>query len=304
VHKWSLDFRRLDPATKSWITFPSKRVAETDDHILYTMIIPGFSLITVSGAKELQKDNVEISRPVFQPLLTVLEGLVTVTVNVSNNGTDTVEFPTTLWINDSIRDIEVVSVESGDSKLVSFELPLGSGSYDLRIHRFLQSFEILPGPKPEISAPTATPTAIPTPVPPTATPTATPVATATPKPRATVAPTVAPTSTAIPRPTATPTAVAKPTLTPTEPTATPVIIVVTAVPTATTEPTPTPVVPTATAAVPTATSVPTVEPTATPVPIAEPSGGMGGMVIILIVVLIVAVGGIGVAFVLMRKKSS
>ena len=51
IHKWSLEFNRLDEETSEWVPFSAKRVREDEERIFYTGVLPGFSMIAITGSK-------------------------------------------------------------------------------------------------------------------------------------------------------------------------------------------------------------------------------------------------------------
>ena len=53
VHKWSIQFNRLDEQLDGWVPFPSKRVREDKERIFYTVVVPGFSVIAITGSIDL-----------------------------------------------------------------------------------------------------------------------------------------------------------------------------------------------------------------------------------------------------------
>ena len=250
VHKWSIELNRLDQQENAWVPFPSKRVGEDAGRILYTAVIPGFSVFAITGSEALPPLIFQVTDLAIDPLSARAGDAVNIGASVTNTSLERAVFPANLWINDTIEATQIITVEPGEKVAFEFSVSKPEGDYRVRVERLQGSFTMG-------AAPTPTPT--PTPVPPT--PTTTPVP-PTPTP-------VPPTSTPVP-----PT----PTATPVPPTPTP---------TRTLTPTPVPPTPTATPLPPTPTATPVPPPVAaTPTPDAD--GGLGGGAIAGIVIGIVA----------------
>ena len=219
VYKWSIQFNRLDEAQNQWVPFQTKRVREDDERIFYTLVVPGFSVIAVTGSVELPEQVFEVTGLRITPAAPKAEIDVTISADVTNNGSSAAVYPANLWINDTIEQTQTIQVGAGQTETVEFTINKPAGSYDIRVERLLG--QLVVGVPPATPVPVvvtvadaaATPTATPTPA-----PTATTVAIATRVPTATPVPaTPAPTATApaVPSPTVVPALVAPtPTATP------------------------------------------------------------------------------------------
>ena len=273
VHEWSLQFSRFDDDQQSWRPSLVKRVREDEERIFYTLAVPGFSTWSITGSTELPVIEFSVENLVISQSTVQEGGSVTITADVTNITSQTLEYTATLWLNSQVHSSQTIVVPPNFATgIPPFEVTASPGSYNVRIDRLSGSFTVQ-------GAPTPTPTATATPVPATATPVPG-AATATPRP-ATATPTVAP-------PTATPTAtpaIALPTRTPTTvpPTQTPTATAVppTQTPTATTAP---------------ATATPTTGPVTTPTATPSPEEGGGGALIFIIIGLLVIAGGGGGAY--------
>ena len=310
VHKWSIQFNRFDDDLNQWVPTPSKRVREDENRISYTMVVPGFSTVAITGTTELPPQLFDVSSlGVFPPQPTASDDVI-ITVSVRNNGTTRAVYPAHLWVNDEIDETRLIVVEAGQSAPIRFNRLRPEGQFNIRVDRLTASLSVA-APLPPTPTPTGTltPTATPTPSPtPTATPTRVPIqpATATPTgPTRTPTPTVIPTATPTlapgetPRPTSTPSPTA--TLAPGEtPTITP-----TPTATATAGPgTPVPATVTATPVIPILIPVetPTVAPAPTP-QVAEPGGGGAIIFVIIGVVVLLVAAGAGV-FLFTRRSAA
>lgn len=298
IHKWSIEFNRLDEELNMWVPFPAKRIDETSDRILYTASIPGFSDIAVTGRTELPSQNFHVGALKIEPAAPNAGDDVTISVNVTNLGTSQAVYPARLWLDGTIETTENVLVPAGYTVPMAFTINKPEGFYSVRVERLMADIVVGTPPTPTATprpAPTATATPRPTATAtamPTSTPKPAPTATATPRPPV-VAPVTPPTPR--PKPSATPippppTATSAPIRTPVpviqpEPTATPRVVE-----------TPTPL-PTEVADTPTPVTEPPVEET----PVVETDGGPGGMILGVLVALLLVMGLAGGVLYLRRR---
>ena len=295
IHEWSVQFSRFDVNQQAWRPSLVKRVRENTERIFYTLAVPGFSIWSITGSTNPPAVEFAVDDLVISPSTIQEGGSITISADVTNLTSQTLEYSASLWLNNQVNSTQKIVAPPSVPISFSFEVAANAGNYDVRIDRLSGSFTVQPAPTPPTPAPveaaaaTATPappaptatsvppspTATPTPVPPTPTPTVVPIIAATPTPPA-------PTATSVPPPTATSTPV-PPTPTVVPPTATPV-----------------PPAPTATAVQPSPTTVPTsvpataVVPTPTPTPVPEDEGG--GLIILIIIGLIIIAGGGAAAY--------
>ena len=311
VHKWSIQFNRFDDTLNQWIPTPSKRVREDENRISYTMVVPGFSTIAITGTTELPPQLFDVSGlGIFPPQPKASDDVI-ITATVRNNGTNRAVYPAHLWVNDQIDETRLIVVEAGQSAPIRFNRLRPEGQFNIRVDRLTASLTVA-APLPPTPTPTGTltPTVTPTPSPtPTATPTQVPIPTATatsagptrtPTP---TGPTATPTPTPGPgTPTVAPTATQTATPTATPGPGTPTAVPATATPTATD--TPVPASPTPTPASPTAVIVETPTVAAVPTPeVAEPAGGGAIIFVIIGVVVLLVAGGVGV-FLFTRRSAA
>ena len=204
IHKWSIQFNRLDEDLNTWVPHPSKRVSEDEERIFYTIGIPGFSLFAITGSTDLPEQAFEVSDLVVTQQTSPSGQEVRISANVRNLGASKAVYPASLWINDTIEDSEAVVIEANETVSIEFTVTMPEGSYEVRIDRLFGQFQVT---SENGTAQPPTPTA--TPAPSTPTPTPAPTATATPtptpeRPERTATPTPSPT----PRPTSTATPLA------------------------------------------------------------------------------------------------
>ena len=283
IHKWSVELKRFDNQLKVWVPFSSKRLRETANRIYYSAVLPGFSTIAVTGNTNLSDKKFEVSELKIRPLIPTEGQQVTITAKVSNLTSANQVYPANLWLDGTIENSKLLSLNANGSGTVTFNLDKPVGKYDVRVEQLLGSFSIGDAPTPTKVPVVAVATAVPP--------------TATPKPA--VATAIPPTATPQTAPTAEP-----PTAVP--PAATPKPAVATAIPPTAVPPvsTPKPVatsVPIITAPDPTSTPVNT--PTPVPSPeVTEEEGSNMGLIIAIVVIAIIAIGG-GIGFMVFRNKN-
>ena len=273
IHKWSIQLNRLDTENNKWVSFDSKRLYETDERIYYSIVVPGFSTVSISGSETLPGKSFELSQLRIRPVIPVVGEPVTISATVKNVSSSDLTYPANLWIDETIHSSLYVNVASGESETFTFTVDKPQGKYDVRIDKLMGNFSV--------SGVSATPEKV-------------TVEKAVPSVAA-IAPTATP-QPFVPQPTAVPEKVVSAPI----PTETPKAIPATAVPTKVAEATATPVI---TSPDPTAT--PVVQPTPTPEILPTPSeegGGSMGLIIAIVVVAVVVIGG-GVGFMMMKNKS-
>ena len=301
VHKWSVEFNRFDEDLNQWVPFPTKRVREDQQRISYTMVVPGFSTVAITGRPEqaLPPQIFDVSGlSVFPPRPTTGDDII-VQARVRNTSNQTAVYPAHLWVDDIIDETRLIVVEAGQTAPIRFNKLRPEGQFKIRVDRLIGSLTVgtppTPTPTPTDTPIPSTPTVGPSPTPgPTDTPTPPPTAT----PRPTSTPTPVPTREGPPPTPRPPTEAPTPSPTPRDtprPTDTPLSV-------PTTPPTAEPPTPPPTAEPPTAT--PTGTPTATPPAVVEePAGGFPTIVVILIVlVLLIGGGGAGYYFYTQRQS--
>ena len=302
IHKWSIQLNRLTEDTdtvyvtqtwKNWVPFSTKRLYETDDRIYYSVVVPGFSTVSISGSENLPDKIFEVSQLRIRPVIPRVGEPVTISATVKNlTGVDRT-YPANLWLDETIEQSSSFDIPASGSSTITFNIDNPKGSYEVRVEQLTGSFSVAgaptatpvivaavaapaaatptPAPVVEISAPTKVPTAVPEAAPIAPTRTSVPTATQIPAPTAmpAVAPTAKPKAPTVPTaPTAPPAPTATPVVTPLEPTATPV------------------------------TLAPTPE---APEPVEEEGGGNIGLIIAIAVIALVVIGG-GAGFMVMKNK--
>ena len=89
VQKWSIQFNRLDTQRNAWVPSPSKRVREDQERVFYTVVVPGFSDIAITGSKDLQELFFVVGDLTIVPATPGPGDDVTISARVTNTGADT-----------------------------------------------------------------------------------------------------------------------------------------------------------------------------------------------------------------------
>ena len=83
VHKWSVEFSRLDEDTNTWIPHLSKRIGEDAERINFVTVLPGFSTLAIIGAEQILKSTFEITDLVIEPSQLVAGESITISATVT-----------------------------------------------------------------------------------------------------------------------------------------------------------------------------------------------------------------------------
>lgn len=163
IHKWSVQVNRYDAGLGAWVPFSTKRISEDEDHVVYTVVLPGFSVFALTGSSQVPEPAFQVANLVINPTLAFAGELVEVSVRVRNGGAEAAVYPANLWINDTIEQSIAVTVEPGQTRSVSFFVRKPAGSYRVRVERLLGDFNASVGAAPNATeAPAVAPTSPPT----------------------------------------------------------------------------------------------------------------------------------------------
>ena len=211
IHKWSIQLNRFDEALDAWVPFPSKRVGEDEERIVYTTVLPGFSLLAITGSTEPPEQIFQVTDLVIEPSSPAAGEDITISARVANSGSTSAVYAAKLWIDNTIEAIQAIEVGANRTEPFEFTFSRPEGDYEVRIERLLSGLVVgaalIETPTPVTLVVTPSPTPIPVTVIVTPSPTPTPVtvvapATATPVPTATSEVVPSPTPTATPTPSA------------------------------------------------------------------------------------------------------
>ena len=154
VHKWSLQFQRLDEEANTWVPFETKRVREDEERVFYTVVVPGFSTIAITGSEELAEPQFEVTVLTIEPASPASGQAVTISAQVRNIGEGDGTYPANLWVAETVETSYVIPLDAGEASTVSFTwTPRSPGDYAIRVERLLGSLTVI-APAAEESAPT------------------------------------------------------------------------------------------------------------------------------------------------------
>ena len=140
--KWSIEFTSFDEDLESWVPFPSKRIREDEERVYYSVVLPGFSLIAVTGSKELPKQIFEVTDLVISPEAPAPDQEIAISARVTDTSAALAVYPSKLWINDTIESTEKIRVEAGATESSQFTIARPAGDYKVRVERLLGEFAV------------------------------------------------------------------------------------------------------------------------------------------------------------------
>jgi PGF-pre-PGF domain-containing protein len=93
INQWSIQLQRFDEEREEWVPFPTKKVREDEERVYYSIVVPGFSALAVTGGSELPPQEFTVSDLTIAPRTPVEGELVTIGVRVTNTGAKEAVFP-------------------------------------------------------------------------------------------------------------------------------------------------------------------------------------------------------------------
>jgi PGF-pre-PGF domain-containing protein len=142
IHKWSIQFNRLDPQSNTWVPFPSKRTREDDERLFFVVIVPGFSTLAITGSTELSERSFQVTELHISPAAPVAGKPVTLSGKVANQGSERIVHPADLWIDHTIEASSVLTVEPHGEAGFAFTFTRPAGYYHIRVERALLDFAV------------------------------------------------------------------------------------------------------------------------------------------------------------------
>jgi len=143
IHKWSVALHRYDPELEKWIALPTTRVEEDDSYVYYTTVITRFSTFAISGSQAAPTLKFNSANLVISPTVVETGQEVIISADITNPSDTAGTFVVTLWIGDTVEAGKDVSLEVGETKLVSFTVSRDvEGSYEVRLDRLFGSFSV------------------------------------------------------------------------------------------------------------------------------------------------------------------
>jgi PGF-pre-PGF domain-containing protein len=189
IHRWAVKLNRYDEALGQWTPFTAKLVREDEERVYYTAALPGFSLFAITGSRNVETPTLWVSALQVSPSTAQAGHELTVSALFTNLGASRAVYPAQLWINDTIDVARTVTLQPGETQVVTFTTSRDEpGEYEVRVERQFGAFTVIAQQATATPRPTSTPPPSPTPAPPTpaavlALPTQAPAAAATPTPQ-------------------------------------------------------------------------------------------------------------------------
>ena len=148
VHKWSVQFDRFDEQQGAWVPFPSKRIREDAQRVSFALVVPGFSVVAVTGSREIPEQAFRVTDLGISPESPSAGEEVTISARVTNTGPQRAVYPAELWLNHSVEDAQTIVVESGATAPFSFTASKPEGEYRVRVERLLGELTVAPAAQP------------------------------------------------------------------------------------------------------------------------------------------------------------
>ena len=127
VHKWSIQFSRFDEELGLWVPFPAKRVREDTERVDYTVVVPGFSVIAITGSRELPAQIFRVTDLQIAPAAPEGGEEFTVSARVANTGSTQAVYPARLWIDNTIEATQAIVVEPNQTAPFQFTVTKPDG---------------------------------------------------------------------------------------------------------------------------------------------------------------------------------
>ncbi|MBM3945063.1 MAG: PGF-pre-PGF domain-containing protein [SAR202 cluster bacterium] len=161
IHKWSIQFQRFDEGSRTWVPFQTKRVREDEERVYYSISVPGFSVVVITGSNVVPEYSFEVTNLSISPANPQPGQTVTISATVRNTSASAATYPANLWVNKTIDQSDIVTLAAGESKTFNFTMTPEAGTYGIRIERLQGSFTAqtqvaTPTPAPGEATPTPT----------------------------------------------------------------------------------------------------------------------------------------------------
>lgn len=142
VHKWSIAFNRFDRNMNSWVPFPSKRIDENEERVLFAVILPGFSELAITGSKEIPQQVFVVENLFISPSVPSAGEETWIGATVTNTGAEDAVFPANLWLDNTIEATQAIELEPGEQRNFVFGIRKPEGTYKVRVDRLLSEFTV------------------------------------------------------------------------------------------------------------------------------------------------------------------
>ena len=114
---------------------------EDDERIFYSVVVPGFSVIVITGSEELLAPKFTVTDLVI-PDSPAENQDIEISANVTNISGAEAIYPATLWMNDTAEDSQTLTVGAGESQRLTFVVRKSAGTHEVRIDRLVGQLSV------------------------------------------------------------------------------------------------------------------------------------------------------------------
>lgn len=149
IHQWSIEFNRFDEDLRTWTPSVAKRVREDEERVFYSVVIPGFSLWAISGAKDTAPRRFRVDELTITPADAREGQPVTVAAQVTNLSDAVGDYNAVLWLDSLANSSLRLRLGPNETLPVEFTVEPAAGVYEVRIDRLFGSLSVKPAAAPD-----------------------------------------------------------------------------------------------------------------------------------------------------------
>lgn len=140
-NKWSILFNRWDEETQEWVPIPTKRIGDDSQFAYYSTVVPGFSIFSITGSRDIPSQTFESSNLAISPAEATAGDEVIITADITNTTDKSKSYTAILWLNQMAEQVKEVEIPAGETTRVSFTIVKHTlGEYRVRIDKQMGSF--------------------------------------------------------------------------------------------------------------------------------------------------------------------
>jgi PGF-pre-PGF domain-containing protein len=143
IHGWSIQVQRFDEDRRAWVSYPTKRLREDEATVAYSSVLPGFSVIAVTGSREPPQRAFDVTELSLDPAARS-GGQFAVTAKVTNLTPNPAVYPVSLWIDGRIESVQTVALDGMGTTPIRFTASRPAGTYQVRIDRLVRDIQVEP----------------------------------------------------------------------------------------------------------------------------------------------------------------
>ena len=115
---------------------------EDESRLFYTVVVPGFSVISITGRETLREGTFSVTDLVTIPEIPEPDTNFIVRASVTNTADHAAVYPANLWIADTIEATQTIRLRPGETRFFEFTLNRPQGRYSLRIEKELHTVDV------------------------------------------------------------------------------------------------------------------------------------------------------------------